>query len=255
MIPIYQSPQSSVPCRKGTLYSPDTLLPKPKLARYIGSTQLLVNISPLLASVMHSVEDARTSVGVRLKAERMTMDMYFEQLPFTVKKAVENAPDMIGSATRWSLEASEIQFAQLEARAVTILSCTLKHPDLSKMDMDDIETWIMSADKGVKSCSFIMYPFIWAPHFIYFKRTENPKVQVSANSNSRDSEFLLKNNAMSCGMESLYGWMNLEINSVQISLLRDRLNQLESLIAMYMTMQQSLYDLCKTSKNAQQASI
>jgi len=179
VIKLYQSPLSSLPIKSGCLFSesPDS---KPKLSRFFKQVQLNIDLRPVLAGLTHYM-DHNSGVGLRLKAEHMLLDMVFEQRPFKKKKD-EKAVQRV--ATKWCLEASEINFSQLEARSVLI--------DLNSVfenGLSDIDSWIMQSDlnNDKKAENVRMIPFAWTPKFIYYKRTEVLKEGASSHPNHTSS--------------------------------------------------------------------
>lgn len=182
MIPQYQNPLSSIPIRSGKLFN--KIESNPKLSRYFKQVHLKIDIEPLLAGLTYYM-DHSSGVGLRIKAEHMFLDMMFEQKLFNKKR--DELAQVQRVATKWSLESSEINFTDMEARSVTIDNDMEVEPKLN-----DFKSWIMQCDVGriKKVGNFSMNPFAWTPKFIYFKRTDNLNVNANGSGYNNSNQNL-----------------------------------------------------------------
>ncbi|KAJ3089994.1 hypothetical protein HK102_004954 [Quaeritorhiza haematococci] len=119
---IYNSPLTNVPIHRGEIFNHGApVIPKPKLSRAMGSVHLKVCMYPLVLGFMHELEDHKGGVGIRCRAEKWDVDMSFVQRFCRRKMSSDSSagPSVKRIATKWTLDASEMVFTELEARAIS----------------------------------------------------------------------------------------------------------------------------------------
>lgn len=197
MSALYQSPMMNIPIHRGKIYTVGPVPKKPKLSRAMGSLHLKVNMLPLVLGLFEELEeDNQSGVGMRCKAERMDIDMKFVQNVVKSKKAQSESPEqeIQHMATRWSLEASEISFSELEGRAISFGNALQKLKEKSPSLASDLDSlggssdedelsffleeglheWVVEEDlRYLDSVSQIkMIPFLWSPKMTISKRRD-----------------------------------------------------------------------------------
>ncbi|KAI8909298.1 golgi-body localization protein domain-containing protein [Powellomyces hirtus] len=240
---VYQSPLTSLPIRRGKLFQEAGPGPsKQKLGRVISSIRLITCIYPLLAGFVAEPRERNWGVGMRIRAEQMNMDMTLVQRVIRQRRPKEELLKR-KSATKWLLSTSEIELKEVEARAIAYgnideakrenegnaAAAAAKdqdgagpghgHPtadDLEDHDWYFASDYSRSTEEGAE-CNINMVPFAWAPRIIYFKRNE---VNTSlAHDNIRARR---------------------DIYSVQKTLFKSRMREIESSIRHYLDVQKGL---------------
>ncbi|KAJ3023706.1 hypothetical protein HKX48_001596 [Thoreauomyces humboldtii] len=225
---VYQSVLTSLPIRRGKLFNENGPGPsKQKLGRVIGSIRLITSIYPLLSGFAAEPREQNFGVGLRCRAEQMKVDMTFVQRLIRQRRPKEELLRR-KSTVKWILSASEIELTEVEARAVAFGDIeeaqaeeTQTGPEVvgtADESMEDVD-WYLPADyvRDDGNCQIRMVPFAWAPRIIYFKRNDATTTQA---------HDILR--------------AKRDIYSIQKSLFKSRMREIESSIRHYLEVQKGL---------------
>ncbi|KAI9017507.1 golgi-body localization protein domain-containing protein [Gaertneriomyces semiglobifer] len=224
LVQIYQSVLTSLPVRRGALFQEaGPPVSKQKLGRVVSSIRLISCMHNLALGFTTDLEEAQGGVGLRCRARRMDVDITL------VQRLLRRRPteDLLTrkSAVKWNLNSSEIEFTDIEAKAVSWGQATPwdQHTNPSSetssfSDAEDDSEWMFIHDEQRAHLEdYRIIPFAWAPKIIYHKRND------SASPSSQEAKRSPKG-----------------IYEVQLAIFNRRLQTIESSIRHYLELQHGL---------------
>ncbi len=187
---IYQSVITNQPIRSGSYFAvgsqKDAI--KPKLGRMISTIRLVAAVNPLVLSFLSATELVSSAVGIRIRSDEMLVDLRLSQRQITHNtKGHKNVLNR-KSVSKWNLEESRVDFANLE---MMTLSCGFAGDNDEYLkttgDSDADNEWFIESDFNYETDSSKMklYPFITAPKLTYYRRTEDFRKAVDQESKKK----------------------------------------------------------------------
>jgi hypothetical protein len=182
MILTYQSLLTNVPVRRGNLFNKTAVLVKPKLGRAVNSVYLKTNFMPSMLSFTLDCENGEEIVGLRLRADQMTIEALLRQ--YDVKLVAQSLLER-KAVTKWTREETAISFSEVEGRALYYCSLATSKM-LAKKSKTDLVGWVFREDNFNDLTRLSLHPCIWAP-----------KVDFIMNENSKQFEVYEKTASLS----------------------------------------------------------
>jgi hypothetical protein len=172
---IYQSLLTNVPIKRGNLFNQNSNgFQKPKLGRVIDAVHLKIILQPALVSMTQQCENGEEYVGIRMRADNMTVDAFFRQ--HDVKQTTDIQQDLERKdVTKWIRVENAISFLEIEGRVLSYCdrNSDLYIPNPTK-EMEYVG-WIFKEDTQFPDLSKLaMLPCLWTPR-LDFLRLENSK--------------------------------------------------------------------------------
>lgn len=147
---IYQSVLSSMPIKCGKVFNVNyQRVDKPKLGNTVGRIHLKMSLMPIFVSSIYDMELSSSGVGVRFRAQKMTVDTVLAH--HQVKSATETHHTPV---TKWNSETTVVILQDIEGRVLEYL------PGKAGAPLDP--TWTFPEDKQFLSNSeMTMISCLW----------------------------------------------------------------------------------------------
>ena len=137
---------------------------------------------PSMLSFTLDCENGEEIVGLRLRADQMTIEALLRQ--YDVKLVAQSLLER-KAVTKWTREETAISFSEVEGRALYYCSLATSKM-LAKKSQTDLVGWVFREDNFNDLTRLSLHPCIWAP-----------KVDFIMNENSKQFEVYEKTASLS----------------------------------------------------------